>query len=629
MESTIFRTFFLWIFIPLVIANSSCNYFYLTSKSRGGTIPEEKKLSNYDSSLVEATGENNERSNEIIEHSQELYQSALYKMENDDLSGAIADFDTAFNLLTGCELDEDQRKVAEEIYQDIFNQLVTIISSKVNLENGEDADTRPDDFRALYKEGENGFDLLISREFKDKILGIDKSFDLPVVVNTRVLFYLSHFSGEYHDTIQKALNRGARYLPYIKEIFREKGLPLDLSYLPLIESAFKVKARSPARASGLWQFISWTGKKYGLKRNSFIDERYDPFKSTRAACDYLAELYSMFNDWYLALASYNLGENKILYAIRKTGKRDFWELSKTKYLPRETKEFVPRFLAALIIAKNPEKFGFEKPTTEPMTFDLVEIDQPVSLPLLSKHCKIPIQNLKELNPELRTNSTPLNSSSYYLRVPKGKKEFFLSKYGELKERGLLSQFKHRVRKGETLSSIAKRYNVSLSALIEVNSIRNPHRIRANRYLTIPAYDGYTRAGGKYFTNKASLSDTDFITYKIKRGDTIYEIAQLFQTDVKSIKFYNNIRNNLIFPGDVLKIPTNEVKTQKKEETFLTSDTINDKGVIVYEIKTGDSIYTIARKFNCSVSDIKKWNSIANKKYIYPGEKLYIYSPSRR
>jgi len=626
-----FRNFYLILFLILISLNFSCQYIKLSSKTaqeaQEPVTNSEKNIGKLDEFIDEPN-----KNNEVIELSQEFYHNAIYKMDNDDLSGAITDFDTALHMLKGCDLSEDQKKVADEIIEDIFNQLVTIISDK-NKDWENSTDVKPDDFQT-FSQNEDGSDIFNSDQFSANILGIDDSFDLPVDVNHTVLYFLSHYSMEFQSSFQKAIERSAIYLPHIKEIFKEKELPLDLSYLPLIESAFKVKALSRARASGLWQFMSWTGRKYGLKRNSFIDERYDPFKSTVAACNYLKDLYALFNDWYLALASYNLGENKILYASKKTGITNFWELSKTRYIPRETREFVPRFLAALIIAKNPEKFGIKKPESRPLQFDTIEVKKPVSLHLMAKHCKTSLKELKSLNPELRTSSTPPNIDSYILRIPEGKKDIFLAKYQELESRGLLSEYKHHVRRGETLSSIAQRYKVPISSLIEANSIKNPHRIKVNSYLRIPSYSGeYKYKTQKPLSSKIENSNTDFIDYKIKPGDTIYDIAIAFNSNVSSIKHFNNIRyNNIIYPGKILKIPTNPKSESKSDKSIKTVDGVSSEfkeDVIVYVIESGDTMYEIAKKFNCSVNDIKRWNSIANKRYIYPGDKLYIHKISHQ
>ncbi|MBU1626409.1 LysM peptidoglycan-binding domain-containing protein [bacterium] len=622
------KKFYILTLLILISHCISCSHIQIPFKSEKKASEAARRLQEREALEREIRLKELDQNNENIELSQEFYQNAIYKMENDDLAGALSDFDAAFQVLRGCEFDESKKEIERELYGDIFNQLVSIIYTTAGKDWQTGEDIKPDDFLIFTEDDEDSAELFSNSGLKEKLVGLDQTFDIPVEINSKVLFFLAHFTNEYRQSIQKALDRSAQYLPYMIEIFQDNGMPLDLCYLPIIESAFKVKAVSRAQASGLWQFMSFTGKKYGLTSNSFIDERFDPFKSTIAACDYLKELYSMFNDWYLALASYNVGENKVMFTVKTTGVDNYWEMSKTKYLPRETKEYVPRFLAALIIAKNPEKFGFTKPPPNPLKYDIVDLEKPLSLHLISKHCDVSIEELRQLNPELKTNSTPSNMSSYSLRIPEGKKDIFLAKYKELEKRGLLSQLKHHVKNGETLSSIARQYNVSISALIESNSIDNPHRISANKYLTIPSY-GSERYSPDDYEYKGSSKKTEYMNYKVKPGDSIYKIALAHKTDVETIMKFNNLKQGkLIHPGDFIKIPT-YYKNKPTKSEILQKNISYQNDQIIYEVKSGDSLYTISKKFECTVDDIKKWNSITGKKILYPGDKLYIENLSRK
>ena len=226
-------------------------------------------------------------------------------------------------------------------------------------------------------------------------------FDVPIQMNKQVRAYLVYFSTERKAVITRYLARSTRYLPMIKEVFQEAGLPEDLAYLAMIESGFNNKAYSPAAASGMWQFIKGTGLRYGLAINSYVDERRDPEKATRAAAQYLLELYKQFGSWYLAAASYNCGENRVQRELDQSTHKNFWELSANMCLPTETKNYVPQMIAATIIAKNPEKFGFKNvPYLPPVKYEKVQVNEATSLTAAAVAVNVPPEEVAALNPEL-------------------------------------------------------------------------------------------------------------------------------------------------------------------------------------------------------------------------------------
>jgi membrane-bound lytic murein transglycosylase D len=247
--------------------------------------------------------------------------------------------------------------------------------------------------------------------------------DVPVATNKEVRAYLVYFTTERKQTMRTYLSRSTRYLPLIQEIFQEHGLPEDLAYLAMIESGYNPYAYSPAHAAGMWQFISGTGRRYGLDINNYVDERRDPVKSTHAAAKYLLDLYKQFGSWYLAAASYNCGENRVQREIDSSNHKNFWDLSANQCLPNETKNYVPQMIAATIIAKNPEKFGFTKiPYLPPLQFDTVKVNEPTSLRAVSIACNVPPEEINLLNPELRKGTTP--PDAFVLKIPKNSKELF-------------------------------------------------------------------------------------------------------------------------------------------------------------------------------------------------------------
>ena len=243
--------------------------------------------------------------------------------------------------------------------------------------------------------------------------------DVPIAMNKQVKAYLVYFTTERKSTIRKYLSRSTCYLPMIREVFQEHGLPEDLAYLAMIESGFNPYAYSHAHACGMWQFIQGTGRRYGLAINNYVDERRDPEKSTRAAANYLLDLYKQFGSWYLAAASYNCGENRVQRELNNSTHKNFWELSGNQCLPNETKNYVPQMIAATIIAKNPQKFGFKKiPFLPPMEYDTVKVDEPTSLRAVSVACNVPPEEIERLNPELRRGVTPPDAAKYTLKIPK-------------------------------------------------------------------------------------------------------------------------------------------------------------------------------------------------------------------
>ncbi|MFA4903532.1 MAG: transglycosylase SLT domain-containing protein [Desulfobaccales bacterium] len=250
-------------------------------------------------------------------------------------------------------------------------------------------------------------------------------FDVPIQMNKQVKAYLVYFSTERKAVITRYLARSTRYLPMIKEVFQEAGLPEDLAYLAMIESGFNNKAYSPAAASGMWQFIKGTGLRYGLTIDGYVDERRDPEKATRAAAQYLLDLYKQFGSWYLAAASYNCGEGRVQRELNQSNHKNFWELSANMCLPTETKNYVPQMIAATIIAKNPEKFGFKNvPYLPPLKIDKVPIKETTSLTAVAVAVNVPSEEVAALNPELLRGITPPDAPSYSLNLPPNSKELF-------------------------------------------------------------------------------------------------------------------------------------------------------------------------------------------------------------
>src|SRR3989338_3104367 len=298
---------------------------------------------------------------------------------------------------------------------------------------------------------------------------------------------LYFYTKKFKENFLVHLSRTGKYLEKIAEIFRERELPQELIFLPLIESGFNLHAYSPKKAAGLWQFIPGTAKRYGLKINWWVDERRDPIKATIAASEYLSDLYGMFGSWNLALAAYNAGEGKILKALKKTKTDDFWAIRETKYIRKETKNYVPAYIAATAIALDPESFGFKNVAYHPpLEYDEVTINSPMRLKTIAKLIEVEVEDIKELNPELRQSCTPPNVENYTLRIPSGTKEMFLSNLANMKKETISNEQSYTVKKGDSVGKIAKRFGVSAQSIIELNSLGKKARIIAGSKILIPS-----------------------------------------------------------------------------------------------------------------------------------------------
>jgi membrane-bound lytic murein transglycosylase D len=401
--------------------------------------------------------------------------------------------------------------------------------------------------------------------------------DIPIPLNDRVLGYVELFQGRLRNYIQDGISRGSQYLPMIQSVFRAEGLPLDLAYVPLIESAFKPNALSRAKARGVWQFMRGTAVENGLTQDWYVDERSDPEKATRAAAKYLKTLRGMFDgDWHLALASYNGGPGRVQRAMRRTGISDFWQLTNgTKILPRETREYVPMILAAIVIARNPAQYGFDLPDVPQLSYERVRLPGPLDLRRVAEWTGSDIDAIQQLNPELRRWTTPIRSSSYELKVPVGTAGLLTNRLAASAgaERTALNW--HTVKRGESLATIARKLGVNRADLAEANYLSVRSRVSTGQKLVIPRPPSALLASrpdrpvpltesravvsaDKMTTQPptAEQSARVKLTYRVKRGDTLSSIARLYRTTVASIQSWNKMRGSRIAPGDRLTIFTN-------------------------------------------------------------------------
>lgn len=379
--------------------------------------------------------------------------------------------------------------------------------------------------------------------------------DFPLTFNDKVEYFTRAFQTTGRQYFAKWLSRSERYIPMMREILKKEGLPEDLVYLAMIESGFSPHAYSVASAVGPWQFMSATGKRYSLRIDPWIDERRDPLKSTVAAALYLKELYAMFNnDWYLAAAGYNAGENKIMRAISMYNSRDFWQISKGEYLKRETKDYVPKLLAAAIIAKEPAKYGFADVAYLPaIEFDTVKIPSKTDLELVARICNTECKDIRNLNPELRRLSTPPDYPEYELKIPKGQKEHFEAEYAKIPEdkrsTETIRHVRYRAKRKDTLASIAKRFNTTTQAIAELNNLGKSRRFRG-KDLLVPLPGEVvlpTAVASQAPTPEEKKGFNKY--YIVKKGDTLSALAKRFNVSTTLLSLWNNLKTKVALrPG---------------------------------------------------------------------------------
>lgn len=433
---------------------------------------------------------------------------------------------------------------------------------------------------------------------------------IPLVMNKHVQLEINNFTktGEKKFFIE-AYKRSGKYRPYIVSELKAAGMPVELSWLPLIESGFKVNALSRARALGPWQFIPSTGYKFGLKRDKYIDERIDPIKSTKAAIEYLKELHQIFGDWSTVLAAYNCGEGRVLRVIRSQNINyldNFWDLYER--LPRETARYVPRFMAALFIINDPKKYGLDAVTVdEPLEYENVTVSKQIHLKNVAKEIGVAEKTLRELNPELRYSILP--QDEYPLRVPPGKSEVLLANLDNIPvtHPPQPAYVYHRIRPGESLSTIARRYRSSVRKIMRANNLHRSSYIVAGRKLKIPQR-GIMPYRPKTDPNKDFTLPSIHV---VKRGDSLWNIAKRYDTTTKKIQSLNDLQTTELHIGQILKMPG------YKDEKIDVGD------LKVYQVKRGDSPFDIAQLHNMPLKRFLRINLLTPNSTIYPGQKLFI------
>ena len=477
-----------------------------------------------------------------------LTDALIADIRNDTLE-VIYTLDRIFDLLAEADQLGEMNETDREEYDQFENSMVDIYAHKFNTLSKADVPLTPERLRKDVTEYTEPLEVEMGKTQFTVI--DDRDGHIPLVRNKKVDQFINFFQTKGKKQFEIWLKRKKKYGPMILSILKEHELPEELLYLAMIESGFNPKAFSRATASGMWQFMYSTGKIYGLNRDWYIDERRDPEKATRAACLYLRDLFEEFDHWYLALSAYNAGSGRVHRATRLHQTSDFWQLHS---LPRESRNYIPYFLSAAIIAKNPELFGFDVSKIEgnPWEYEIVTIEKSADLSVLSMAAGIKLKSLKDFNPELRQSATPADGI-YSLKLPVGHISRFLEQFNALPEDQRFSpQYVfHRVRSGESLWTISRKYGVSIHAIASINKIRNRHRIRIGQKLTIPIKGSGTVPSAK----EINLDGTHYKQiYTVKKGDTLGHIAEDYKTRASRIRKWNNLKyGQHIFPGQKLTI----------------------------------------------------------------------------
>lgn len=486
---------------------------------------------------------------------------------------------------------------------------------------------------------------------------------IPTEMNELVEKWINYFQGRGRPHMERYLSRSTRYSKLMKQILRKNGLPEDLIYIALIESGFSHQATSRAAAVGYWQFIRGTGRRYGLEVSALVDERRDPVLSTQAAAEYFKGLYSVFGSWYLAMASYNVGENRVKREVMNHYTRDFWELARKRRFPKETVNYVPKFIAAKIIGNNPEKYGFtEIEYMTPIEFEHIKVAGAVNLKQMAAKMGLEYDDMKMLNPKFKGEVAPMKGSTLELRVPLGQsavamvaaKESIVTKVEYVADAGDTQTYK--VRSGDSLYTIARKYKTSVAWLRDVNDISKNKKLKIGQRLQVPDGSGKKPVAVKAVAKVEKVEKTDTesaavktevttskgVYYIIQPGDTLSAIADDYDSSIEELRKMNKLsRKSVLKIGMKLKVPKDEGlpadpsgtkrATAKEEpaaeETDSSVANADSRGPSstgkTHVVRAGENLTLIAKKYGVSVQQLQKSNKLSKRSVLKVGARLMI------
>lgn len=567
----------------------------------------------------------------LVEQVQASFNAGQQSLEAGKTEAAQTDFDHAVDLI----LKSGFKKDADPRLSKLFDQIGDAEpSEQANAsENPENAEAQTDEeSEAPAKPAPIDEIADLTLPAGDPRLAIRANqelmtvpHDLPLTVNESVLQYLSFFTTTRGRAIvTHGLDRAGRYSAMIRRVLKEEGVPQDLIYLAQAESAFQPDAVSRAGARGIWQFMPFRGEEYDLERTYYIDERSDPEKATRAAAHHLRDLYGMFGDWYLVMAAYNSGPLTVAKAIERTGYADFWELQKRRVLPKQTQNYVPIILAIALVAKAPSLYGIQVDAEKAPQLEAVKLVHPIDLRLVADAVNADVEDLHQLNPQLLRNVTP-SLASFQLNLPAGAGKLFEDNIQQVPEDKWTSWRLHSTESGETLAEIAKHYRVTVSAIEQANHLE-PHAVLPQGFLlTVPT---------------APAPVVHLVRYRVQRGDTLAGIADRFDVTVAQLKKWNRISGDRAPRGTRLRIyagsgesaqsaPARPKSAQNMPGKYgvrtVSSRATTEGKALEYRVKPGETLYSIARQNQTTVSALREANDFLADRPLEAGDVLKIPS----
>lgn len=536
------------------------------------------------------------------------YQKGLEQYNAGKPEAAKKDFDHAVDLMLTSNFHLKQTPALSAEFNRIVDKINTLEMNALKEGNGFAPETEPSPVDVA-----NGVTFPVNPKIKAQAIAELKSTrsDLPLVINDPVASYISYFSTRGKGTLERALERAGRYRKMISRILAKVGVPQDLIYQAVAESGFQPRAvNRQSGAGGMWQFIPSAARLYGLNRDRWVDERFDPVKSTIAYATYMKQLHAQLGDWYLAMAAYDWGAGNVQRAVERTGYADFWELYQRNVLPQETKNYVPIIIAAAIMAKNPKQYGLESLDPDPsLVTDTVTTDSRVSLRLVADLVGVSAQEIAALNPSLLEDCTPAGES-YDLHLPSGTRSLYEERIAEIPPDKRDSWRFHKIVPGDTLDSIARDYHVRASEIARVNQISDGDDLAGVESLVIPVSPARTVATGRWGS------------YRIRAGDTLGAIARRFHVSIHDLRRWNHLRSDRIAAGHTLNIaePARSHRSRGEDQ----SEDRSRGGR--YRVRSGDTLSGIANRFNVSVSDLRRWNHLDSNR-ISTGQNLHVSAPA--